>query len=478
MMGFDMRHSIRLVAILAMAVSIASGAGRLEDKILRVEKGLVRAVVPKGRPAPKFTIAERLRHHRIPGVSVAVVSRGEVEWVRGYGLASVDDAKPVTVETLFQAASISKPVAAMVALRLVELGRLSLDEDINLKLKSWKVPESDLTKTEKVTLRRLLSHTAGLTVHGFPGYDAGAPVPTLRQVLDGVKPANTMPIRPDIAPGSLHRYSGGGYEVMQQLIEDVAGKPFPQVARELVLDPLGMKRSTYDQPLPEPLAATAASGYRGDGAIVKGKWHTYPEMAAAGLWTTPSDLARVILELQKPAKVLRPETVNAMLTPVLGRYGLGLGTEEKDGRKSFSHGGANEGFRCMLFGYRGLDGGAVVMTNGDRGGTLAREILSSIAMEYGWPDFRPEEKQVVEVSPEVLRSYAGRYQLRRGPPIVVTVGDGRLHVMPRPGVSFELLPESEDSFFDPDRNMPDVRFLKKPDGAVEMSVSGTIATRL
>lgn len=206
----------------------------------------------------------------------------------------------------------------------------------------------------------------------------------MRQVLDGIKPANSAPIRPDIVPGARWRYSGGGYEVMQQLVEDVTGRVFPRVAEELVLDPLGMNRSTYEQPLPARYAASAATGHRANGAPIPGRWHTYPEMAAAGLWTTPADLCRVIGEILKPGRVLKRETVKQMLTAVGGNYGLGWALGE--GMRSLSHGGSNEGFRCGLFAYPDSGGGAVVMTNGDRGAELARETLAAIAAEYGWPD--------------------------------------------------------------------------------------------
>ena len=323
-------------------------------RIRSVEQGLRPAVSISGQPQPKWTIAERLKFHKVPGVSIAVIADGKLAWARGYGVVAANG-RAVDAQTLFQAASISKPVAAMVALRLVDEVKLSLDEDVNLKLRSWKVPENEFTKSEKVTLRRLLNHSAGLTVHGFRGYAADEPVPSLLDLLDGRKPANSAPIRVDIAPGTKHRYSGGGYEVMQQLVTDITEKPFPQLAQELVLGPLGMTRSTYQQPLPASLEANAAAGHDRDGATIKGRWHTYPEMAAAGLWTTPSDLARFVVELQKGGRVLKPATQREMLTKVLGDYGLGLGLAETGGHKSFSHGGANEGFRCILFGY--LDSG-------------------------------------------------------------------------------------------------------------------------
>jgi len=450
----------------------------LDRKIRSVETGLLPAVAIEGRPVQRMTIAERTKHHKTPGVSIAVISGGEIEWARGYGLVSSEGQRPVTVDTLFQAASISKPVTAMVALRLMELGKLSLDEDVNARLRSWKVVENDFCKTEKISLRRLLSHTAGLTVHGFPGYADGEPIPSLLQILDGTKPANSPPIRVEAVPGSRWRYSGGGYEVVQLLVEDVTGRPFREVARELVLDPLGMRGSTFEQPLSGGRIADAATGHRSNGSPVQGKWHTYPELAAAGLWTTPSDLARVVREIQSPGRVLKPATVKEMLTGVLGAYGLGLGLGDTAGLKSFSHNGGNEGFRCTLFGYCDSGRGAVVMTNGDRGDGLSREILSAISAEYGWPDFQPRRKAVASVPAQVLQSYAGKYQAPGGRLTTVVFENGRLYVQLLPGVRFEMLPESEDAFFDPEGAVPDLRFVKKADQSMEIVGGGTTARRI
>jgi hypothetical protein len=222
----------------------------------------------------------------------------------------------------------------------------------------------------------------------------------------------------------------------------------------------------------------AATGHRANGAAIQGRWHTYPEMAAAGLWTTPSELCRVILEIQKPGRILRPATVQQMLSPVLSNYGLGLSLGETEGVKFFSHGGSNEGFKCTLFAYRGSGRGAVVMTNGDRGDALAREVLASIAAEYGWPDFKPRERAVIRVDPEILRSYAGKHQFPRGPLVDVTADQGRLYAQAPDGQRRELLPESETLFFDPDGDAPDVRFLRRPDGSIELASGGSTAKRM
>jgi len=474
-----MRTANRLSLLLPILFVSSVFCQNAAVNVALVETGLTPRIHIKGQPQEKWTVAERLAHYHVPGASAAFVSDGKIEWAKGYGYSSREEQKLVTPEIMFQAASISKPVAAMTALRLVELGKLSLDEDVNVKLRSWKIPANDFTRDNPVTLRKILSHTAGLTVHGFPGYAEGEPLPTLIQILDGRKPANSPPVRVDIAPGKQMRYAGGGYEVMQQLIEDVTGRPFAAVAQGLVLDPLGMKHSTYRQPPPESLRPLAASAYQADGQPIPGKYHIYPEDAAAGLWTTPSDLAQVIFEIQRPGRVLKPETVEQMLTPVLDHWGLGLQLQDTDGQKSFSHGGSNAGFECLLFAYRQGGQGAVVMTNGDAGSELASEILASIAALDHWPDFKPVEKDAVVVKPDVLSSYTGHYQTADGFVIEVTVEGGKLYVEAvAHHLKAALLPESETSFFDPNGAIPDVHFSRASDGTLQLSGGGLTAKRV
>jgi len=443
---------LMLLALLGFASDSGNayqGAEALPDRISRVENGLLPAVVIKGQ-APAMTIADRIKQYKVPGVSIALINGGKIEWAKGYGVTEAGGAAPVTAETMFQAASISKPVAAMGMLALVEKGQLNLDEEVNLKLKSWTVPDNDFTKEQKVTLRRLASHSAGLTVHGFRGYAEGEDVPTAVQLLDGQKPANSAAVRVDILPGSRWRYSGGGITVMQVLMSDVTGKPFPALMRELVLDKIGMHNSTYEQPLPAGKSTQAASGHRSNGAMIKGKWHTYPEMAAAGLWTTPTDLAKFAIELQqakagKSKKVLSQAMVNQMLTKQSGDYGLGIGLGGESRSSTFSHGGSNEGFKCNLFAYSETGQGAVVMTNGDQGAQLAAEIFRSIAAEYGWPDFKPTERTVAKVNPEIFKTYVGEYEVNGK--VTITTEDGKLYLQPPGGQKSELFASSESEYF-------------------------------
>jgi CubicO group peptidase (beta-lactamase class C family) len=426
----------------------------LAARISRIENGLLPAVVIKGQPPAPMTIADRMAQHKVPGVSVAFFDQGQILWARAYGFADVAAKKPVTPDTLFQAASISKPVAALAALRLVQDGKLTLDEDVNLKLRTWKVPDNAFTAKEKVTIRRILSHSAGLTVHGFPGYASDEPLPTAVQILNGEKPANTDPIRVDVVPGTLWRYSGGGYVVLQTLLSDVTGKPFPQIMSELVLRPAGMIRSTYEQPLPKNRAPEAATPYRSNGDPVKGGAHTYPEMAPAGLWTTPSDLARVAIEVQneyagKSSKILSQDTARQMLTRQIGTWGLGFGLESGGGKPTFGHGGANEGFRCNIQTYTDSGQGFAVMTNSDSGGELTQEIFRAVAKEYAWPDYHPAERTLIKINPATFATYLGTYEIPDIGKLTITFKSSSLYVQADPlgPDPIELLPESPTNFF-------------------------------
>lgn len=409
-----MRRTIpAFLALLTYAGCAAPESDTTAERIARVEAGLLTANVVAGDPT--YTIEERLAYYNVPGVSVAVIDSGRIVWARAWGVADVTSNVPVDTSTLFQAASISKPVAAAAALRLVEEGVLDLDEDVNLRLESWQVPDNAFTVDEKVTLRRLLSHSAGTTVHGFPGYAVDEAIPTLVQVLEGEEPANTAPVRVDTIPGTRWRYSGGGISIAQLLMIDVTGRTFPDLMRELVLEPAGMIHSTYTQPLPAERADEAATAHLADGEPAEGRYHAYPEMAAAGLWTTPSDLARFAIDIQRAyggdtARILSPEMARRMLTIEAGDYGLGFGLDRRDDALWFAHGGANHGFRAYFAALaEGGGGGAFIMTNGDGGNDLAQEIMRSISHEYDWPGFKPNERTAVALDSAQTAALAGRY---------------------------------------------------------------------
>jgi CubicO group peptidase (beta-lactamase class C family) len=426
----------------------------IQSRIDSVCACLKTKVVETDDPHVCQKLQDRMAAYKVPGVSIAVINHGAIEWARGFGLVEVRG-DPVTEETLFQAGSISKPVAAMAALHLVEKGKLSLDSDVNQSLTSWKIPPSATAPGAVVTLRELLSHTAGLTVHGFPGYARGAPIPTLVQILDGEKPANTDPVRLEAAPGSRWKYSGGGYTVMQQLLLDVSHQPFSKLMQDTVLAPIGMTRSTYEQPLPLDLRSGAATPHNANGGPIAGGFHIYPEMAAAGLWTTPTDLARYAIEIQRSLggdanRVLSVEMTQQMLRVGPGNWGLGLTIGGSPENPFFSHGGINAGFEAVLIAYQQRGDGAVIMTNAQGGQLLANEIVRSIASVYGWPDFHPIVRTSVKIDPAILSTYTGVYELTPTFSITITLENGQLMSQATHQRKIPLFPESRSKFFTKD----------------------------
>lgn len=338
-----------------------------------------------------LTLQQVMERFRVPGVSVAVIKDFRIHWAKAYGVADVETGRPADTGTLFQAASISKPLTAMAALRLAQEGRFSLDDDVNTLLVSWKVPASALTADAPVTPRSLLSHSSGADDgFGFPGYDPAAARPTLVQILRGEAPSNVGPMVFARPPYRAMKYSGGGTTVMQLALTEVTGMPFAELMRQKVLEPLGMSGSTYEQPIPDALAPRAARAHNAAGRPMGAPWHVYPEQAAAGLWTSPSELARFILEVQQAYRgsagaVLNQASAREMIAPVgVGPYAVGLSIERRGEGWYFSHGGSNWGFRALIVGHVRNGYGLAVMTNGDNGSAVASEIEARVAAAYGW----------------------------------------------------------------------------------------------
>ena len=460
----------RALLLILLCTQVVIGQSPLQSRIERVEKGLLPAVLIKGDPG--WAIQERMKHYKVPGVTVAVIQDFKIAWAKAYGVKDTETNEAVTTETLFQAGSISKPVAAMAALKKVEQGKIALDEDINNRLTTWKLPDNDFTAKKRVTLANLLSHTGGTTVHGFPGYEPDQKLPTLPQILDGAAPANTAAVRVDFEPGSKFRYSGGGTTIAQLAIMDIEKKPYPQIAQETVLGPLNMTSSTYQQPLPDNIRKKAATGYRSDGKAVVGKIHVYPEMAAAGLWTTPTDLAKFAIESQlsllgKSNKVLSKEMTAKMVTPFISssQGGLGFFSEQHGAATYFGHGGADEGFRAQLLVHRDKGYGAVVMVNSDNG-QIMNEIVRAIAKEYQWDDYLPQPREVVSVDPAKLNDYVGRFLVNPDRVLTVTQESGRLFAEPTASQRFELFPVSDVEFVRKDAEIS-YTFARGPSGAVD-----------
>jgi CubicO group peptidase (beta-lactamase class C family) len=372
------------ILLLGIVVALASSAGALAGEPSDLESKLTVSV---GGVEKTLTLGEAMAALNIPSVSLALIDRDQVALARAYGAGA-------TPETLYQAALLSKFVAAIAAMRLVDDKRLALDQDVNARLTIWKVPTNGFDQGHPVTLRGLLSMTAGIGVPGFLGYDIGAPLPNLTQILNGAPPANSPPITVIAVPGSGYAYSGGGYEIAEALMVDVTKAPFPDLMNDLVLSPAGMRRSTFVQPLPHDREGDAVTGHYADGTELRGGYRVFPEHAAAGLWSTPSDLAGLLLLIGRAWRgesrlFLLPETARQMLTPQnAGPYGLGAAIGDADGSLVLMKRGQNVGYQAYLLLLPAEGQGMVVRTNSDNGSILAEALIRRAAALYGWPRLR------------------------------------------------------------------------------------------
>jgi CubicO group peptidase (beta-lactamase class C family) len=389
-----------------------------EQKIAAVEQGLMPAIRIEGEDS-RWSLQERMQNYNIPGISLAVAEDGEVAWAAGYGSAEVGTDTTVDADTLFQGASISKVVNAFAVMQQVQAGKLDLDTNVNQYLKSWQVPENELTRRRPVTLRGILSHSAGLSVHGFGGIPHGKPVPTLLQIITG-EAEGYRAVEVDIMPGTEQRYSGGGTCVAQQILEDVTGKTFAELVEENIFGPLGLARSTFEDQLPDdPSLENYSAEHDEQGELCEGRWGMYPTKAAGGLWTTPSEYLRFLAEIRRAwhgqSELLSQEIARTMLTRQPGgAFGLGPRVVNDGALMRIQHGGSNQGFQCDAQLYIDSGKGAVVMTNGAGGMPLYWEVLNAIASEHLWPGYLPPPKRPVSLSVEELDRYVGEYKVTAG----------------------------------------------------------------
>lgn len=382
----------------------------LDPNISRVENGLV-LMSSSGQPewGKTSSLEQRMEYYQTPGVSIAVIDDFKLVWSKGYGVRVAGTDEKVTQETLFHAGSVAKTLSAAAILTLVEDGLLVLDDNVNDTLVSWRVPENEYSRDEKVTLRRLLSHSAGikdgLTDRGpddpMPAYVSfGDEVPevTLQQLLDGMPEENIEPARVIQVPGTSYRYANADYAIVELLVEDRLGQPFEDFMQSVVLDRLGMAHSSYRQPLPQDLRLLSASEHSLDGKVVEGGRANFPFHAAGSLWTTPGDLSLFMIDLMKayqgePGHILSAPMAQEMFAPqieiadqpIVDAAGLGADLQTKSQDLGVLHTGGTWGSTSIIWFYPKIGKGAVVMTNSARGSLLRFEILLSIAAVYGWP---------------------------------------------------------------------------------------------
>lgn len=433
--------------------------------INQIENGLLPSILVKGDSIKSFNLEKRMEHYKVPGVSIAIVENGKIKWAKGYGYANTETGTKVNASTLFQAGSISKPLAALSALKLFENDSLELNKDVNYYLKNWQIPENKFTETEKVTLEKLLTHTAGITVHGFPGYQQTDEFPEIIDVLNGN--GNTGKIVVDTIPGSIWRYSGGGYTVMEKVVEDVSGLSLDDYMSKNILHPIGMKNSTYQQPIAKEFQNNISAAYDRNGNLIKGLWNNYPEQAAAGLWTTPSDLAMYCIEIQDIAQgkkegILTKETVQKMLSKHKNDWGLGPSLQNENDSLIFGHGGKNAGFTNDMKAYAYQGNAVIVMTNADNGGDLIGEILRAVSNYYNWGISNQKVIEATNISSDVLIKYVGKFQLENRNIIIdFQIIENQLYAK-GPNKSFQFVAISNSKFIDRETGI-EIEFLQNAD---------------
>ncbi len=383
----------------------------------------------------RWTVEERLAHYNCPGVAVCAFRDNKIVEAAGFGVTT-PGGPAVESETIFAGASISKPLTAVLALQLVDQGRVDLDRPINEYLRSWKLPENDFTRRVPVTLRHLLSHRAGTTVHGFGAYPHDRPAPTLLDVLTGSEPSPTPAVEVDKLPGESVRYSGGGTSIVQLLLEEMNGTDFASLAREKIFEPLGMSRTTFDQPLPEVLRPLAAKGHHVDGRVVNGAYTFTPQLAAGGVYTSGPDYARFMIEcrnawLGRGNVLLSQRTARQMMeNQGGGQFGLGWEIFGSGAGKRFAHGGSNEGYQCNTTCNLEQGWGGVVLTNCLSGLMLYYELMNGLAQAFDWQGYMRAPRRIVPIIGDAMQRYVGRYRIVSGidaPHVDIWVEDGKLH---------------------------------------------------
>ena len=409
---------IKNIFILAIYLLFISPVFGQTNKITAVENNLTETkdIIFADSIVLKYNILDRMKFYKVPSVSIALINNGKIEWAKAYGYADIEGKRLANTNTLYQVASISKSVNSVGIMKLVESGKLSLSKDIRSYLKTWLFLDNEFSKGKTITLKNLLSHTAGLSVHGFIGYSIIDTIPTINQILDGKGPANNEPIIPIFPVGEHFEYSGGGSVVIRKILDDNISSNYDSLMQALVLKPLKMTNSTFAQPL-KPQYKNYACAYDKNMRVLKGNYYIYPEQSAGGLWSTANDIAKFVLAIQNSLSgnktaILNKNDAVEMLTPVLENYSLGFGIDEKGGEKYFWHEGESYGFRSIYYGSFNTGKGVVILTNAypDNSKPLVYEILHSVASVYQWKDFyTPLVKRLVNVPDTLLEKYEGDY---------------------------------------------------------------------
>ncbi|GGA76524.1 hypothetical protein GCM10011521_13450 [Arenimonas soli] len=455
---------------LALALALASNAPAVAPAAIEtIERGLLPGQYLEGQLQTR-SIAEAMLEDNIPGLSMVFIDKGEIAWQRSYGYADLASLSPVTPETVFTGASLSKPLAAVTALQLVEKGKIGLDDDVNRHLVSWKVPDSAFVATRPVTLRQLIGHRAGIANYVSGSYDLGQDVPTVTELLEGSPPSKDPKTASFAVPGQEYRYSNPGYLVVQQLIEDVAGTSFEVAARSAIFEPVAMDDSSFLQPMPDRLGVRRATGYSED--LDPYPYQLFPFKAAGGVWSTPTDLARFAMTLiddhHGGGVLLSRETTRQVFARDKIKLGFTKHFVEGSDDIVFDHWGSNVGFTSYLVGSLEKRQVLVVMTNSDKGFDLMAAIARTVARQYGWKPIEPKVLVRHELDPKALPDFGGEFGGGPGEnERFVFLAEGeRLYLASKADEErAPLVAVGEQTFIDPARNTT-YEFLRNRAGEV------------
>jgi len=381
-----------------------------KERISRVENGLQEAVLLSNNLDKTFSLLDRMEYYDVPGLSIAAIKDNEIEWAKCYGLKLKNSTDSISLSTKFQAASLSKPLSAIVALKMADNGLIHLDSSANSQLTTWKIPDNDFTFENAISPRNLILHTSGLNVPGYPGYKIDSDIPNLIDLLSGIGNSNTEPTEVIVKPNTEWIYSGAGYSVLQLLMIEKSGLSFPELMQNELFQPLNIKNSTFEQ---ENLHSIAFAHLE-NGEVVEKGYHIYPEMAAAGLWTTPIDYAMIVCELQKSYKgesnlILSQKLAQNALSNHWGGMGLGFILRNNENNVALAYSGGNHGYICDIYSYLLSGSGVVVMTNSNNGAPLIEEFYRSLSKEYKWADWKPDTIQTIPMDSALIKRIIGSY---------------------------------------------------------------------
>ncbi|MEM9301203.1 MAG: serine hydrolase domain-containing protein [Pseudomonadota bacterium] len=424
---------VRLLALCMFTVTASGAAAEVADggsqgvqAIAWIERNLAPAHSLE-QHVQRRALPDVMEEYRIPGLSMAFVDRGKIAWTQAYGFASLENREAVTGRTVFTGASLSKPLAAVAALDLVESGLLDLDSDVNRWLQGWQIPANEFTAESAVTLRLLLGHRAGVRNDLWSSYLPDEPVPTLLQMLSGQPPSVEPATAVVTVPGDAERYSNPGYTIIQKLIEDVTGQAFAATLDEKVFRPSRMHESTFEQPIPSDLFARKATGYDGD--LEPFAYKIFPYQAAGGVWTTPSDMARFVItlfeDLDGANQILAEQTAQQIFERDPARLAFAKIFDDTSDDLIFRHYGTNQGFSSYLVGSLQKRQAVVIMTNGHMAFEFLDYVARAVAEFYEWDYLQPEIHPRVAIAAAELAGYAGEFDLN-GTELAFSVEDGGL----------------------------------------------------